>query len=221
MLLPYIEPGSVVFPGKGASYLGIQIPRDVIEPRVKGATDMVLRPFAAKQQVLQLLLSYLRILQVRPLSSSPSAQHAAAGHVHELIALALQRERESIIDTDTGGMRAARLVSIKSFLRENLHSEDLSPTSVADHLGITARYVHKLFEAEETSFSRYVLKLRLEYAHYLLTHPRHAKQTITDIAHAAGFRDLSYFNRCFRRRYDEPPSSVRANARCRPTKSDT
>ena len=46
----------------------------------------------------------------------------------------------------------------------------------------------------------------------VLRDPRFAERTITAIAYEAGFGDLSYFNRAFRRRYGETPSDVRAAA---------
>jgi AraC-like DNA-binding protein len=44
----------------------------------------------------------------------------------------------------------------------------------------------------------------------MLTHPRYAGMTVSAIAFAAGFGDLSHFNRDFRRRYGATPSEVRA-----------
>jgi AraC-like DNA-binding protein len=41
--------------------------------------------------------------------------------------------------------------------------------------------------------------------------PRHAGSTISAIALAAGFGDLSHFNRNFRRRYGASPSELRAD----------
>lgn len=53
---------------------------------------------------------------------------------------------------------------------------------------------------------------RLARAHRMLGDPRHARRSITAIAYEAGFNDLSYFNRAFRRRYDATPSDVWAAA---------
>jgi AraC-like DNA-binding protein len=39
--------------------------------------------------------------------------------------------------------------------------------------------------------------------------PRCAGCTVSAIAFAAGFSDLSYFNRCFRRRYGASPTELR------------
>jgi AraC-like DNA-binding protein len=48
-----------------------------------------------------------------------------------------------------------------------------------------------------------------------MSDPRQAEQTLTAIAFAVGFGDLSYFNRTFRRRFGATPSDIRAAARLR------
>ena len=58
----------------------------------------------------------------------------------------------------------------------------------------------------------YVLGQRLAHAHRLLTDPSRAGEKIATIAFAAGFGDVSYFYRAFRRRYDVLPSDLRAQA---------
>ena len=77
---------------------------------------------------------------------------------------------------------------------------------------VTPRYVQLLFESEGTTFSQFVLEQRLARAHRMLGDPRCAAWTIIAIAFTAGFGDVSYFNRAFRRRYGATPSDVRAHA---------
>ena len=60
------------------------------------------------------------------------------------------------------------------------------------------------------TFSEYVLDLRLTLAHRLLSDPRRAREKIASVALEAGFGDVSYFYRAFRRRYDVLPTDVRA-----------
>ena len=67
-----------------------------------------------------------------------------------------------------------------------------------------------LFADEDTSFSDFVLNARLAHAYRLLTDPRRLDRNISSLAFEAGFGDLSYFNRAFRRRYGTTPSEVRA-----------
>jgi AraC-like DNA-binding protein len=47
----------------------------------------------------------------------------------------------------------------------------------------------------------------------MLSDPRRASEKMATVAYDAGFGDLSYFNRVFRRHYGATPSDVRAQAR--------
>ena len=77
---------------------------------------------------------------------------------------------------------------------------------------MTPRYIHKLFENEGTTLSKFVLGQRLSRVHRMLADARCAGQTIGALAFAAGFGDLSTFNHAFRRHYGATPSEVRAAA---------
>jgi len=74
------------------------------------------------------------------------------------------------------------------------------------------RYLHKLFEGERTTFTQFILRARLDRAYRMLRDPRFVARSITSIAYDAGFADLSYFNRTFRRRYNAAPSDIRSSA---------
>ena len=81
---------------------------------------------------------------------------------------------------------------------------------------VTTRYVQLLFEHEGTTFSEYVLNKRLARAHRMLSDPRYVGWTVSAIALEAGFGDVSYFNRCFRRRYGATPTQLRGAPRDAP-----
>jgi AraC-like DNA-binding protein len=105
--------------------------------------------------------------------------------------------------------RTARLAAIKADILNNLADPDLSVSAVALRQCITRRYVHMLFEAEGITFSEFVLERRLTQAYHMLSDPGNGAKTIAALAYAAGFGDLSYFNRTFRRRFGAKPSEVR------------
>src|SRR3546814_10135503 len=73
-------------------------------------------------------------------------------------------------------------------------------------MGISPRYVRRLFQEETGSFSAYVLDERLDRAHCLLLHPWLVPRTIAATAYACGLGDLSSFNSTFRRRLGITPS---------------
>jgi AraC-like DNA-binding protein len=106
-------------------------------------------------------------------------------------------------------MRAARLQVAKGFIVRQIARHDLSAASVAAHLGVTPRYVHMLFESEGLSVTNFIAGQRLARAHHMLLDPRMKERTISAIAFAAGFGDLSHFNRAFRRHFGKTPSDTR------------
>ena len=108
------------------------------------------------------------------------------------------------------GVAEARLKAIKADILENLSSPELTETAVALRQRVTSRYIRMLFQAEGTTFSKFVLSHRLMHAHRMLSDPRFAGMKISDIALAVGFSDLSYFDRTFRRQFHATPSEVRA-----------
>ncbi len=106
--------------------------------------------------------------------------------------------------------RAARLAEILRAIERRSGDPHLSAITIARLLGVTSRYVHLLLEDTGRTFTRHVLERRLEKAAALLRDPRWRGHRIADIAAEAGFTDLSYFNRAFRRRYGMTPSRMRA-----------
>jgi AraC-like DNA-binding protein len=166
-------------------------------------------------ETLRLLASYADLVRQRPAVENPELRELME-HVRQLMALALGTAGDGAARDGSqqrakgGGMRAARLRAIKADILAHLGARDLSLNAVAERQGISPIYVRKLFESEDTSFTQFVLGQRLARAHRLLSDPRLADRTVAALALEAGFGDLSYFNRAFRRRYRAAPSEVRA-----------
>jgi AraC-like DNA-binding protein len=150
-----------------------------------------------------------------------TSQEPALAHLRELLAQALDAPSDPAPEVTapgnrrgvSGGLRAARLNAIKADILAHLGTRGLSLDAVAKRQSISPIYVRKLFDSEDTSFTQFVLGERLARAHRLLSDPRLGDRTIAALALEAGFGDLSYFNRAFRRRYGAAPSDVRAAAR--------
>jgi AraC-like DNA-binding protein len=192
--------------------LNIALQRRVLAGLVPDLDDRLLRPIASQTEALQLLTNYVRIVEDQSLATL-ELRHLVVSHVYDLVALALGATRDASEIAKARGLRAARLHAIKAEILSGLNRRDLSLTGLAARHGVTPRYVQILFDDEGTTFSRFVLDQRLALAHRMLSDPRFAGRTISAIAYAAGFGDLSHFNRAFRRRYGESPSDVRSSAR--------
>jgi AraC-like DNA-binding protein len=105
------------------------------------------------------------------------------------------------------GLRAVRLTHVLNILQRRFTEADFSAHALAAEAGLSERYINELLYEAGASFSARLLELRLRKAIDLLAQPGHHR--IGDIAFTCGFNDLSYFNRCFRRRFGLTPTAAR------------
>jgi AraC-like DNA-binding protein len=205
---PYVSNGP-----NGARLFVLRLRRAKLAPAIPGVEDAFVRPVPRDNEALRLLVGYLKILDQQSDLESPELHRLTVAHVYDLVSLAIGASRDAAAVAEGRGLRAARLRAVKADIAEHLGNGDLSVAEVAARQRLSPRYVQMLFEGEGTTFSQHVLNRRLVCAHRLLADPRSAGLTITAIAFEAGFSDLSYFNRTFRRLYGASPSEVRAAGR--------
>ena len=106
-----------------------------------------------------------------------------------------------------------KLQSIKNYVLGNINDPVLSQSSVATEFGISRRYLNRLFEQHESTFSSWLRNERLERCHQDLRDPACAQQSILDIACHWGFNDAAHFSRTFKNRYHLTPLECRRSAR--------
>ena len=191
----------------------IRLPRAALRPLVPDIDDAVLHRIPRGTGMLALLGSYADAVFDDPSLANAATRKLVAAHLCDLVAVTLGATRDGEAIAQGRGVRAARLRAIKDDIEAHLAMADLSPGTVARRQRISDSYIRKLFESEGTSFSRFVLWRRLALAYRMLTNPGFARCSIASIAFDAGFGDLSYFNRAFRRRYGFTPSEAREASR--------
>jgi AraC-like DNA-binding protein len=206
------EPAFLRVPSYG-EYISIRLPMRAMSPLIADLDAAYGRAIPADHRALALLVRYLGILEEVESFAEPDLRRQVVTHVHDLIALVIGATQGAAEIAKGRGARAARLRAIKQDIAARLGEPDLSATAIAAWHGLNPRYVQRLFESEGTTFTDYLLAQRLALAHRVLTDPRCAGRKISATAFEAGFNDLSYFNRTFRRRYGMAPSDLRAAAR--------
>lgn len=103
------------------------------------------------------------------------------------------------------GKNNRRMREVLRYIDQNLANPNLAPALVAEHLGVSVRYIHKLFAGTPATFGSYVTGQRLERVKWdLLASSK--KPPISAIAYRWGFGDLSTFNRAFKSRYQCNPT---------------
>ncbi len=120
--------------------------------------------------------------------------------VLDLVGLATGAKGDEAELAGMRGLRAARLQAVLGHIRANYSDPAISAQYVAGQLGLSTRYVHDLLQESGRGFSDRVLELRLLRAKAMLEDEQFRGSRIGEIAFAAGFGDISYFNRSFRRR---------------------
>jgi transcriptional regulator GlxA family with amidase domain len=179
---------------------------------VDGLDDRVVERIPGDSPALRLLRSYLGVAWDEQADAGADLQRSLVTHVYDLMAVMTGATRAVAALAQERGIAAARLAVLKQDIGRHLAQPDLSVAALAQRHRCTARSIQRMFEAEGTTFTHYVLAERLARAHALLGDPRPRAEKISEVALDCGFGDVSYFNRAFRRRYGVAPSDVRAQA---------
>uniref|UniRef100_UPI0035199E5B helix-turn-helix domain-containing protein n=1 Tax=Cognatishimia sp. TaxID=2211648 RepID=UPI0035199E5B len=105
------------------------------------------------------------------------------------------------------GIRNAHLAKAIAIMKEGLE-EPVSPTIIAEELGISTRQLERLFgKFLNTSPKKYYMELRLDKARNLLVQ---TDQSITDVALACGFDNSGHFSRAYRTAFGHAPSQQKS-----------
>lgn len=208
MLLSYSVSRTITRPDR-VDHRVIRLPRAALTPLVHNIDAAVLCRIPHGTGMLRLLKSYVDAVFDDPALTTPEMRRVVVAQLCDLVAITLGATGDAAALAQGRGVRAARLRAIKDDIEAHLANGDLSPGAVAKRQQISDSYMRKLFESEGTSFSQFVLGRRLERARRMLTEPPWLHRSIASIAFDAGFGDLSYFNRTFKRRYGFTPSDTR------------
>jgi AraC family transcriptional regulator, positive regulator of tynA and feaB len=183
------------------------VPHDLLAPLVAdldAATALRVRGDAGLGAVAS---AALRAAATEAGGTDRVGARALGDHLVGLIALALGGLRSDVVDA---GRPSLLLQLAREEADRSLGDPALAPDTVAARVGISTRYLHRLFSEAGPSFGRWVLARRLERCNAALTDPACAHWTVTQIAFEHGFADPSYFARAFRARYGLTPRERRA-----------
>lgn len=186
------------------------IPRSSLIARTVDAPASVVRHIAPHGAGLLFRQLSAGLAEVGPTLSPPEAAQIGTMFI-DLLALAIGATTAAR-EAARPSVRRALFATICANIRARLGDPSLNLATVAANSGVAPRTLQTWFHERGTSFTRYVLEQRLELAERQLSGLA-GNASITEIAYATGFSDLSYFSRRFRRRFGIAPSDRRAAAR--------
>jgi AraC-like DNA-binding protein len=186
------------------------IPRAWLLRLVPHADDRpVTRLDLAKPAVRHLERTIDFLIHSEELDHAPALSQQAGTALADLIMLALGAGGDAAEIAAARGLRAARLREAIAVIEARYADPALSTDTVARTVGLSRRYLNTLLLESGRTFAERVLELRLQKACAMLSDVRKDATKVSDIALAAGFNDVSYFNRRFRARFGASPTQYR------------
>jgi AraC family transcriptional activator of tynA and feaB len=101
---------------------------------------------------------------------------------------------------------------IKRFVREHLRDPGLDVDTVSRAVGLSTRYIHKLFSSEPEPLMKWVWAERIEGACKEIEQTALRRKAISQIGFSWGFSGAAHFSRSFRNRYGVSPVEYRSRA---------
>ncbi|WP_087644995.1 AraC-like ligand-binding domain-containing protein [Caballeronia choica] len=101
---------------------------------------------------------------------------------------------------------------IVDFVREHLTDPELSVARIAHGLNCSKRYLHMVFDSEDSTLAKYILQLRLTNICADLGNPALRARSITEVAMKWGFVSPNHFSRTFKEAFGATPREYRAGA---------
>ena len=196
----------------GSRLLLLKFPRRLLEARIGGTQEMTacsIKPSAAE---VGLTSAFLGALPAYAGELDPTAADVVQEQVIALIALSLAKA----LGPSPSRISAAKsiaLLKVRAAIESRLNDPNLDANTVAAAAGVSVRYANALLSNEDTTIMRFVQARRLARCRKALEDPLQEHRTISEIAYAWGFSDMTHFGRRFRAAYGVLPGECRRLAR--------
>ncbi|WP_328841937.1 helix-turn-helix domain-containing protein [Streptomyces europaeiscabiei] len=121
--------------------------------------------------------------------------------------LAQASRTENLLPSET--QQTVLRTRIDAFIQQHLADPDLTPAAIAAAHQISVRYLHRLYQGQETTIADGIRRSRLEHIHRDLADPRLSARSISAIAACWGFPEPTHFSRAFKTLYGITPRDHR------------
>jgi AraC-like DNA-binding protein len=211
-LFDSVRPYGVDFQGTGFDHLVVQFPRHLLTRRgvvVERATATAIRGRSNLGRI-----AYPLVLSVARAAGTASAD------TNERLGTILLDTLATAFGTtprpsETADEHTLLLERVRLYVHAHLGDPQLDPAAAAATANISVRQLHRLFENQGATFSRWVRAERLRRCYDDLADDAHHGTRIEILARRWGFRDLPTLSKAFRAEYGCSPREHRNQSRGR------
>ena len=186
--------------------ISLKLPREVLTARLVATDDVLGARVDGGHGIGAVASAAIRATAEAAVALDRQAARELGDRLADLVALAVGGVRPQ----PAKAPRTLLLQAARAEAERRIGDPALSPATVAAQVGISTRYLHRLFSDDGVTFRRWLQLRRLGLAHADLADAGLRGGTIGQIAHDRGFEDPSYFARAFRARYEISPTAFRA-----------
>ena len=191
----------------GFSSIAFIVPRERLDVRLSRLPQSGVT-LAATRGLGRIVVDMIASLRENGSSLAGSQFDAICDRTVDLLALTYNADTTAAsVDVQEG-----LVTSIRRFVRENAHDPGLTGAVVAARLGWSLRNIQTQLQRVDTTPSDLIREERLALARLRLQDPAWRRQSVTHVAYASGFSDLSTFSNAYRRHFGERPSDTRSSS---------
>jgi AraC-like DNA-binding protein len=187
----------------------IKIPHRSLKARLASSSQLTARAMRRRDGVCALASDFIRLIPEYIDALQQAAKLQITEHVLDLAALALASETGQDTPAVSSG-RAVALLRLRMAIESRLTDPALDPSTAAAAAGISVRYANDLLSQQGSSLGRFIVSRRLERCRSTLEDPQQSHRTISEIAYAWGFSDVSHFHRRFKAAFGCSPRDYRS-----------
>jgi len=192
------------------SLITLRVEGPMMRDRIPMIDDLVAQPCDGRAPLVRVFVDFAHSLIRQRDELDGDSAAAMAPHLLDLLALALTVPVDALKSNESS-VRLAHLRRIMRAIENRLDDEALGPGSLAMELGLSERYIQKMFAERGETLSGVIRARRIATAQRRLLDPTRRGLSIASIAFSVGFSDPAHFSRAFRNVTGLSPSEYRTD----------
>jgi AraC family transcriptional regulator, positive regulator of tynA and feaB len=188
--------------------LVVKVARRELESRLGRIQSFSAMAIQSTNASVELASAFLSMLPVHAEGLKPSVAELIRDQVLDLVCGSFA---EAVDDQRFRGSASRSVVRARlhAVIDKYLTDPDLDPQTVAAAVGVSVRYANSVLADEGSSIMRCVLSTRLACCRKAFDDPAQGNRSISAIAYAWGFNDMTHFARSFKAAFGMSPREYR------------
>lgn len=188
--------------------LTLRIDGPLMRQRIPVIDDLVSKTSVGDTPLVRMFVEFVHSIVRQAHTLDTVSAEAIAPHLLDLLALALTAPVDAAMSNESS-VRLGHLRRIMRRIEDRLSDPNLGTRSLATDLGLSERYIQKMFAGRGETLSKVIRTRRIATAQRRLQDPMRRCDSIARIAFSVGFLDPAHFSRAFKQTTGVSPSNFR------------